>query len=577
MDEQDRPAGALDALRGVVRSPVITRLVVAYSLFIAIEFGSWVAILVFAYEASGPEAVGLVAVAQLAPAALAAPWLVRIGEHVADRTRLAIAYLAMAGLTATTGLAMVVGAEPLAVYGLAVLAAAAMTVPRPLHGTLLPALADDARELTAANGATAVAEGLGALAGPLLAGLVMAAASPGATLVLGAGLGAVSAGLAFGRAASAAPGDGTVEPAAADDPAPKLSPLGLLRDPATRVVALVLGGHNVAYGAADVALVLVAIGQLSMGDAGPGYLSAALGLGGVAGGAATFALAGRPRLSGALLGGAVGFGVAFGLVSLVTQPPLALLLLVVAGVGLVLVEVVARTLLQRTAPVGSLTAALGVVEGVTMAGLALGSFVVAPLVAIIGLTSTVVVIGLTMPVLVLMSWIPLIRLERTTIVPVAEIAALRRLPLFAPLPAPALESVARQVIPLRTAPGETIIAEGDVGDRWYTIVFGSVRVHRAGLTVRTLGPGDSFGEIALLHRVPRTASVTALTATELLALDRDPFLGALTGSPAAAREASRVASTYLVTDEQDGPDSAIDPALAIDDESKTEPPAGSIG
>ena len=419
---------------------------------------------------------------------------------------------------------MVVGAEPLAVYGLAVLAAAAMTVPRPLHGTLLPALADDARELTAANGATAVAEGLGALAGPLLAGLVMAAASPGATLVLGAGLGAASAGLAFGRATSAATGDGTVEPAAADDdPAPKLSPLGLLRDPATRVVALVLGGHNVAYGAADVALVLVAIGQLSMGDAGPGYLSAALGLGGVAGGAATFALAGRPRLSGALLGGAVGFGVAFGLVSLVTQPPLALLLLVVAGVGLVLVEVVARTLLQRTAPVGSLTAALGVVEGVTMAGLALGSFVVAPLVAIIGLTSTVVVIGVTMPVLVLMSWIPLIRLERTTIVPMAEIAALRRLPLFAPLPAPALESVARQVIP---APSRARRDDHRRGRRRRPLVHDRLRLRpgpsrrpdrpdpRTGRLLRrdrppASGPTDRFGHRCRRHRAagPRPRSV----------------------------------------------------------------------
>jgi CRP-like cAMP-binding protein len=84
------------------------------------------------------------------------------------------------------------------------------------------------------------------------------------------------------------------------------------------------------------------------------------------------------------------------------------------------------------------------------------------------------------------------------------------------------------------------------------MVVGSLRVDRGGEPIRVLGPGDAFGEIALLHRVPRTASVTAETDAELLALDREAFLTALTGSPEAARMAARVADGHVAADRHRG-------------------------
>jgi CRP-like cAMP-binding protein len=66
-----------------------------------------------------------------------------------------------------------------------------------------------------------------------------------------------------------------------------------------------------------------------------------------------------------------------------------------------------------------------------------------------------------------------------------------------------------------------------------------------GIPVRTLAAGQSFGEIALLHDIPRTASVTAASAVELLALDRHHFVETVTGQPAAAAAAEEVIHAHL--------------------------------
>lgn len=122
-------------------------------------------------------------------------------------------------------------------------------------------------------------------------------------------------------------------------------------------------------------------------------------------------------------------------------------------------------------------------------------------------------------------------------VPVVEIALLRRLPLFAPLPAPALERLARRLEPVDLAPGEVMMRQGEPGERFYLVAAGELEVRRDGQRVGTLARGEGCGEIALLRDVPRRATVSALGACQLYALEKAPFLEALTGHPAASREA----------------------------------------
>jgi CRP-like cAMP-binding protein len=144
---------------------------------------------------------------------------------------------------------------------------------------------------------------------------------------------------------------------------------------------------------------------------------------------------------------------------------------------------------------------------------------------------------------VLLAWRRLTDLDRRSVVPTRALALLRRTAVFAPLPSPQLEAVARRAVWTTVPAGTVVIREGDAGDRFFVLAGGGVRVDRGGLELRTIeAPGEGFGEIALLRGVPRTATVTALVDSELLAIDRAAFLAAVTGHPDAFAAAEREAA-----------------------------------
>ncbi len=558
---------SIDALRRVLLLPRVVAVTGAYLAFIATEFGTWVAILVYAYVMTGPLSVGPVAVAQLVPAALVAPFAVTIGERFARGRALSAAY-ALLGITmGATGLAMVAGASPAVVYLLAILAQASLTTVRPMQAAIVPGIVGTAEQLTAANALSMILEGVGSLVGPLVAGLILAAASPGATFLAFAGS-CLLAGMTVAGVASRAGREDPAElprpiqsgrPAPASEPPieaialePRRSMLQGLRtvrqSGAGMLVISLIGARQIVAGALDVLLVIAAIELLGMGESGAGYLSAAVGLGAIVGGATTLALGGRERITTFLLVGAICWGIFVALVAADPAPREALILLFGAGVGLAVLEVTARTLLQRLMPVDALAGGFAVLEASIFGGLALGALVAGPLVATLGLGTSMVVLGLVMPIAAAVALPSVARAERRIRIPLADIALLRRLRLFAPVPAIALESAARRLVPITAGRGETVIREGDIGDRFYVVVDGQVAVLRGGRQLRTLGPGEDFGEIALLRRVPRTASVVALAPTELRALEREAFLLAITGTPQALEEADRVADAHLARD-----------------------------
>lgn len=532
--------GMFAVVRRVLRNRDLRRVLLSYFAFHIAEFGTWVAILLYAYDATGPASVGVVALIQLVPAAIAAAPAASLGDRHPRHRVLTAGYLVQAAAMAATAIAMLASGPVIVVYAAATVAATALVVTRPTQSALLPSLSRTPDELTAANGAAGIVEGFGVLVGPLVAAAILAASTVGMVFAAAA-LALVLAAVATRdlvprhvRLEDEAPADGSVPGSAPPDDSFWAGLRTVMGDADARLVVGLLTAKMLVVGAADVLFVLLALDLLDMGEPGAGLLNAALGGGTILGGALAFGLVGRQRLALVAALGAMVWGVAVAAVGLTAVAALAPGLFVLGGAGLTILEVSGRTLLQRSVRDEVLARVFGIQEGLAMAGLALGSILIAGLVGAIGLIGTVVAVAAFLPLAALLAWAPLAAIDRRAAPPVQAIDLLRRTPLFRPLPPPQLEAVARRGTWLTLDHGVTVIAEGEIGDRYYVLSAGAVEVTQRGERLRTLeGPGQGFGEIALLMDVPRTATVTTTAETVLFAIDRAPFLAAVTGHPEA--------------------------------------------
>ena len=531
---------AAAVLGDVCRSRELRRVELAFGGFTAAEWGVWIAMLVYAYEQGGATTAGLVAAAQLVPAALFAPFAAMLADRRAPGRVLTAGYAGQALALAATAAALLAGAPPLLAYALAAVAATLMTITRPTQSALVPALARTPEELTATNVLSGWIESVSVLVAPAAAGVLLAVGSPGVVF-------AVMAAVVTASALLVVPVHG---PAPAGDARPPieeaLAGFRLLqREPAARVLVGLLGAQFVAIGALDVLYVVLALSVLDLGGSGAGYLNAAFGAGGVAGIAATMVLIGRRRLLSPVVVGVAAWSAAFAILAAWPSTLAALLLLAAAGAGRSLLDVAGRTLLQRTVPANVLARVFGVLEGLSAAALAVGSLLTPALVSLAGARWAVAGVGLLLPLAVLATARRLAEIDRRAPVPVVEISLLRSLPLFAPLGAPQLEALAHGLVETRVAAGQAVVREGERGDRFYVVAEGELEVEAGGRELRRLGRGEGFGELALLRDVPRTATVTALGEARLFALDKTTFLAGIGSHPRAAGEAERLVRERL--------------------------------
>jgi MFS family permease len=262
------------------------------------------------------------------------------------------------------------------------------------------------------------------------------------------------------------------------------------------------------------------------------------------GGVGALGLIGRSRLASDFGTGLVLLGLPIALIGVFPETAAALVLLAIVGVGTTVVDVAGVTLLQREVRDEVLTRVMGVVQSVFVGTLGLGAVLAPLLISAFDVRGALIATGLFLPVLAVFAWRPLRRVDAAVPAPLT-LGLLRGIPIFAPLPPTALDELAQQAVPVRAAAGDVLIRQGDTGDRFYVVVSGEAEVDVDGRPGEVLGQGDSFGEIALLRDVPRTATVRARTDLELLALDRDEFLGALTGSAESAEAAHAVAAARL--------------------------------
>ena len=193
-------------------------------------------------------------------------------------------------------------------------------------------------------------------------------------------------------------------------------------------------------------------------------------------------------------------------------------------------------------------------------GLVLGAFVVWVGYNVAGIRVALVAPGIAAFVLICALWRRLRQVDDSANVPQVEIRLLSSLRIFAPLPAPTLEVLARELEPMRVPAESCVIREGDPGDRFYAVADGLLEVTRGGGHLRQIGRGDGFGEIALIRDVPRTASVTALTDALIYGLDGDLFVEAVTGNALANRVVGLVVEDHLDQHQTGGSDPGSEPS-----------------
>jgi MFS family permease len=314
------------------------------------------------------------------------------------------------------------------------------------------------------------------------------------------------------------------------------------RNPSLRVIVGLTGAQTLTSGALEVLLVVLGIQLLHAGNAGVGWLNAAIGIGSILGAFVVAMIAARRRLATGFAIGIVVSVVPLALAAAVSSLAPALVLFGILGAGSVLVEVGGITLLQRSAENEVLGRVFAVLETTILGSLAVGAIVTPALVSWLGARGALIAAGVFVPVLLVPVWPSLRRIDAEAVIAEEPLALLRRIPMFAELPEPALERLARTATAVSTAAGQVVVALGEVGNHFYAIAAGRAAVEQADGTTRELGPGEFFGEIALLRDVPRTATVRAIEPLQLYAIARDDFLAAVT-----EHEPTLASVEYVVT------------------------------
>jgi MFS family permease len=570
------------------------------------EWAFTVALGIVAYRDGGATAVGLVGLLRMVPSAIVAP----LAAPLADRGRrervLVLVSTFRGAAIAAAAIVVAFNGQVLIVYVLAALATVVATLYLPAHSALLPSLCRTGHELASANVVRGFLDSVATLLGPLLAAVILEFTGVSVVFAVAAGASLAAAAILLGLRyvappRPAAPGAVHLMAEAAD---------GIRTIVRNRDLALLNGlaiAQTFTRGALTVFTVVVAFDLLRTGEPGVGTLTAAVGAGAVLGSLAASLLVGTRRLArwfgvgialwglpivlislgtltGAIGAGAVigsliasllvgsrrlaqwfGIGVALwglpvALIPLFPRQATALSLLACVGIGNALVDVGLFTLMARLAPDEVLARVFGLFESLITLGVGLGALVAALLIEWTSVFVALVIVGALCPSLVVLAWPRLRHLDRYIGELDAEIGLLHGVPMFQPLPLPAIEQLARGLEPVHVSAGQAVFRQGDPADKFYVIEAGGADVVGDGRVLTKLGPGDGFGEIALLRRVPRTATVRAASDLDLQALTCNRFLPVVTGFPPSAREAGAEVEEMLDrfspgehTDDQNGP------------------------
>jgi MFS family permease len=538
-----RIGASVAATRAVFTHAALRRAVIAFAVATTADWAVTVAVGVIAFQEGGATAVGLIALARMLPSALVVP----VFSVLADRARrdriLLGAAMIQGGAIGVAALLLNVDSDPMAVYALVVVATMANTVVRPTHSALLPSLCESTADLASATVATGLLGAVAAMVGPVITGALLATAGPDAVFGAAYGLCMVAV-VALARIRY----EVVRRP---EGPRPHvgrelLDGIGVVaRHRELRLVYAAVLAQTYVRGALNVVMVVAAFDLLDAGEAGAAALAGAFGVGGIVGSFAGSLLTGSRHLGRWLVLALAGWGIPIALIAGTDLPGVAMALVGLVGFANSMIDVPFFTLPVRLVDDAVLGRVFGVFESLVSIGVAAGSAATPALISWLGLRGALIATGALLPALGVVAWAHLSTMDERLAVRDTEIDALRASPMFAVLPVASIEQLATRLRPTAIEAGRTIVEQGDAADAAYVIVTGEAEVLGDGRWVRDAGPGDVVGEIALLRDSPRTATVRARTHVELLEMDRDAFLDAVTGHRVSRDTASSLADLRL--------------------------------
>ena len=528
----------------------IRLLLLAWAVCYAGDLAAFTAASVYAYRAGGAGLVGVLGLARGVPAGLLVPLITSWSDRVRRERLLIASVVPRALLLAAAAAAMTGGGQAVLVVVLVALEGGLASVFRQVQAALLPWLASTPDELASANTAASVLQSAATVAGPALAAGLLAAGTPQSAVVLAAcGLIAAGAALLTG-----------VRPRSSPEPVPAAGHLRQLRvdmatgwkagvwQPGARALFLPAAAQTFVRGVLTVLTVVIALDLFSLGSAGIGWLAAVLGVGGLLGGPFAVALVRGRRVARCFGAGVAGWGLPMILLAFMHARYWPYLMFGVMGVANVFDDAGVYSALQQVIPPRLTGRALGTRRGALLISMGLGSAAAPLLIHAWGARGTLIAVGVLL-IATAASFMPRLRVIDSTIsTPGPDYALLRQVPFFRPLPFAITEHLASELKPATYEPGDTIIREGEPGDYFYLIESGWARAFKDGRHLSEMGPADWFGEIALLRRTPRTATVTASTRLHVKILGHEEFLAAVTGNPDSAESADEVVSARLRVD-----------------------------
>jgi hypothetical protein len=517
----------LRGTRQAMRNRDLVRLLFVWAVWVTADWATLITVSLLALEAGGPAALGLVGAVRVLPAAvLSAPASVLTDRW--SRSRLLAGVCAgWCALAALLVWCAVADARLPVLLAVVAVGSALGALLRPTLQAMVPTLVSSPADLVAANSAFATIEALGTVLGPGLCATLLGVVGGGGVLGVLAVLFAVAAVVSLSIRTPFQP----VQQARSSARQAWLAPLAgfsVLARPGLRLAITLFLAQTTMRGLLNVFVVLVAVSMPGGSEARAGGLFIAMGVGGLIGAVAALGLGPR-RASRWIAVGIVAWGLPVVAIGLWPDATSASVALAALGFGNALLDVSGYTLVNRLVPDHLAGRAWGAFSALGAAVVALGSLAAPVLVATVGLTGAMVGAGTVLALAPLLTWRWLRRLDGLASGRIEDVESLRRVPLLAAMSLVGIERLARGAREQHRAPGETVVGQGDPADDFYVIADGAAAVMRDGREVRRLGPGDAFGEIALLVPGPRTATVTTTAPTRLLVLDRESFVAAVTG------------------------------------------------